>query len=326
MGLNSILNFQGLKDALVLFFLVIIYIPRKLIVKLLNLLIPKKNIGLEFEEFIIDIINKLYSPPSSLRKFDSLESFQLDEYKADFSLFNFVLDEKEWIPGKINLDVGCGLGAKVVKVAEKGAKKVYGLDVDFQNLHAAQKFAHRKNVTSKCHFLCCSAEKIPLKDECIDNAFSYVVFEHLRDPVRVLHEVYRLLRKNGHFIIVFNFYRDRHGAHLWHFIHFPWPQLFFSEGALVDYWSKKLALYQKRGQMNFFPKGYRLSESDSDHYFSLNKINTREFEKITRRSSFKLIKAYPYSREKIGKIFPSLLKIPILSEYLKGSYVYLLKK
>lgn len=228
------------------------------------------------------MINKFHSPPSSLHQFDSLESFQLNEYKLDFSLFNLVLDEEEWIPGKIVLDIGCGLlGAKAVKAAEKGAKIVYGLDIDFQKLQAAQKFAHPKNVARKCHFLSCSAEKVPPKDECIDTAVSYAVFEHLREPEIVLHEVYRVLKKNGYFIILFNFYRDRYGSHLWHFIHFPWPQLFFSKYALVNYWSEQLAFYHERGEMNFFPKGYRLSEGDSAHYFSLNKLTTRDSEKLS---------------------------------------------
>lgn len=45
MRLISILNFQDLKDALILFFLLIIYVSQKLIAILLDLLIPKKISG-----------------------------------------------------------------------------------------------------------------------------------------------------------------------------------------------------------------------------------------------------------------------------------------
>lgn len=48
---------------------------------------------------------------------------------------------------------------------------------------------------------CCDAENIPLKDQSIDTIIMTELLEYTPHPDKVINEVYRVLRKNGHLLI-----------------------------------------------------------------------------------------------------------------------------
>jgi len=52
---------------------------------------------------------------------------------------------------------------------------------------------------------CCSAEAIPVADETYDIALMTEVLEHLENPERVIAEVYRVLKKEGHVVATMPF-------------------------------------------------------------------------------------------------------------------------
>jgi len=120
---------------------------------------------------------------------DGKKRFLLKEKKFFFKknkhVINFLKKSK---PGKI-IDVGCGLGWFLSSINSSWDK--YGIDVSEFAVKNASKY--------------CKAEKIDLEKFLITNKykskFDYVIFshviEHLKNPVFVLKNLKKLLKKNG---------------------------------------------------------------------------------------------------------------------------------
>jgi len=87
------------------------------------------------------------------------------------------------------LDVGCGDGRLFQEY------KVIGIDIDKEALKKNPNPRIRMNITE---------EKLPFKDNTIDQIFCLEVLEHLqrtKDVVKVLKEFYRVLKSGGSLII-----------------------------------------------------------------------------------------------------------------------------
>jgi len=96
----------------------------------------------------------------------------------------------------VMLDLSCGDGSITVEIAKVvKAKDVYGVDVNEKALHSAS-----VNVIKvfKCDL---SKDPIPLSSESVDLVTALEGIEHLINPDHMLKEVYRVLKKEGYFII-----------------------------------------------------------------------------------------------------------------------------
>lgn len=98
-------------------------------------------------------------------------------------------------PGMRCLDLGCGFGYGVGVLAE-GARFVIGVDLDFEALS----YAKGRGV-GNCHFVKCKAEVLPFRDETFDVILSFHLIEHIKDDLRFLLEVRRVLRGYGILIL-----------------------------------------------------------------------------------------------------------------------------
>lgn len=98
-------------------------------------------------------------------------------------------------PKKI-LDIGCASGTMTNKIAGIFPKsKITAVDVYPSAIaHARKKYPH-------IHFLVADAHKLPFKDDFFDLVACYETIEHVIDPVKVLKEIRRVLKKNGEAII-----------------------------------------------------------------------------------------------------------------------------
>lgn len=171
------------------------------------------------------------------------------------------------------LDIGCGDGNVTQIYLEKG--EVYGIDISPFALKAAAK----KGIKTSLQDL----NNLPLKFP--ENSFDYViatdVAEHLIDPVNLLKEVKRVLKKNGMFILtVPNFARIGNRF-----------RMFAGDPIDLLHWSK-----------------YG-DELEHLHWFTIPKINY-----LLKKESFKKIK-YVSTGLKGDFIF-GLLKIPSLGKML----------
>jgi SAM-dependent methyltransferase len=91
------------------------------------------------------------------------------------------------------LDVGCSAGLMTREVSRHVAFTV-GVDPDPAAMHYAR--AHVAEA-GRLAFVRCSGEKLPFADETFDIALCNHVYEHANDPVALMHEVARVLRKDG---------------------------------------------------------------------------------------------------------------------------------
>jgi len=92
------------------------------------------------------------------------------------------------------LDVGCGNGY-LMNIAKKKAKFVYGCDIS----RTAVKEAKRKGMVVVCADL--NSGKLPYADEGLDDVTCIEVIEHVLDPMKLLRDIYRVLKPNGQLVL-----------------------------------------------------------------------------------------------------------------------------
>jgi SAM-dependent methyltransferase len=87
------------------------------------------------------------------------------------------------------LDVGCGTGELGRHRGESGFE-IHGVDGDPGAVQKARRFEHA---------LCLDLESgaLPYEDESFDAVLARDILEHLHDPNRLAHEIYRVIRPGG---------------------------------------------------------------------------------------------------------------------------------
>jgi SAM-dependent methyltransferase len=177
------------------------------------------------------------------------------------------------IRGKDVIDFGCGPGAEAVELAERGARRVIGLDLRQKWLRIAGELAEARGVADRCVF----AREW---HEPADVILSLDSFEHFADPAAILQIMHTLLRPSGCVLASFGptWYHPL-GGHF--FSPFPYAHLLFSERALIRWRS----LYKTDGGQSFNECG-------------LNKMTIRRFEKLVAESPFRMaeFEAVPIKR------------------------------
>ncbi len=167
------------------------------------------------------------------------------------------------IPGKTVIDFGCGEGVEAVEMAQRGAKRVIGIDIREDLLQTARQKALTAGVQDTCLFA--SATK-----ELADIIVSIDGFEHFADPAGILRIMSMLLQPTGEVIVSFGptWYHPL-GGHL--FSVFPWAHLIFSEEALIRWRSA----FKTDGATRF-----------SEVAGGLNQMTIKKFEELIEGSAF----------------------------------------
>jgi len=96
-------------------------------------------------------------------------------------------------PGLV-LDVGCGGGLLLKMLAERGLKRVAGLDFSLEAADAAWR-------RSRVPAVCASLSRAPLATSSCAAITMFHVLEHLYDPASYLAAAHSLLRPNGRLIV-----------------------------------------------------------------------------------------------------------------------------
>lgn len=110
--------------------------------------------------------------------------------------FTEVLKLIEPVKGPI-LDLGCHSGTFTEKILSKtGSQDIYGVDIS----HAA--IAKIKKRFPKGHFEVADAAKLPYKANFFDACFCLEMLEHVDDPMAVIGEMKRVLKKDGYGMIL----------------------------------------------------------------------------------------------------------------------------
>ena len=100
-------------------------------------------------------------------------------------------------PGLDALDVGCGVGSIALDLASTIAPgRMIGVDPDPGQLEAARGTAAERG-TRNAEFRTGTAYELPVPDRSVDVVFANAVLMYLREPVRALREMRRVLRPGG---------------------------------------------------------------------------------------------------------------------------------
>lgn len=167
------------------------------------------------------------------------------------------------IRGRTVIDFGCGTGGEAVEMAERGARRVIGVDIRDAWLVAARAHAAAHNVSDRCTFM-------NAPDQRGDVIVSLDSFEHFDDPAEILRIMDGYLAPGGRVIATFGpTWLHPLGGHL--FSVFPWAHLLFTETALLR-WRKSIRPNQT---------ATRITEC------GLNKITIQRFEQIVADSPFR---------------------------------------
>ena len=92
------------------------------------------------------------------------------------------------------LDVGCGSGRNSALFAEKGARRVVGIDFSAPMLDLAREYTRAKSVADRCEFIQADFLEHPFY-ETFDVVVALGVFDYVADPVRVLKRMSELAHK-----------------------------------------------------------------------------------------------------------------------------------
>ena len=98
------------------------------------------------------------------------------------------------LEGKRLLDVGCGSGSFVYLAKDK-YEDLYGIDISKYRLVEARKLGIK---TCRIDL---DVDTIPYPNDYFDTVTCLDVLEHLKDPRKVLNEIYRVLKENGQLIV-----------------------------------------------------------------------------------------------------------------------------
>lgn len=167
------------------------------------------------------------------------------------------------IAGKTIIDFGCGEGLEAIEMAQKGARRVTGMDIREDILQIARQRALAAGVQNTCVFASSTEERA-------DIVVSIDAFEHFADPSGILRTMDKLLGPAGEVMISFGptWYHPL-GGHL--FSVFPWAHLLFSEAALIRWRST----FKTDGATRF-----------SEVSGGLNRITIKKFEHLIQASAF----------------------------------------
>jgi SAM-dependent methyltransferase len=179
--------------------------------------------------------------------------------------------------GKTVVDFGCGEGAEAVEMAQRGARRVIGLDIREDVLAVARERARAAGVEAICSFNTKVAEPV-------DVVVSLDAFEHFADPAAILKMMDSLLHESGEVLASFGpTWFHPYGGHL--FSVFPWAHLVFSEPALIAW----RAGFKSDGARSFreVPGG-------------LNQMTISRFEKLVAESPLRFASLEPVPIRKLA--------------------------
>jgi SAM-dependent methyltransferase len=185
---------------------------------------------------------------------------------AHTSKIEMLLGAQFWrqIEGKTVVDFGCGEGGEAVEIAQHGARKLIGIDIQEHFLATARERAAQAGVGDRCEFATHTSERA-------DVIVAIDSFEHFADPAAILRTMRTMLRRDGRVIASFGptWYHPL-GGHL--FSVFPWAHLIFTEKALIRWRSD----FKSDGATRF-----------GEVAGGLNQMTIARFERLVEESPFR---------------------------------------
>ena len=121
---------------------------------------------------------------------------QMDLFLSE--TLRYLFNHKIWSSAKTVLDLGCGPGDLLSYLAKYFPNKLYtGVDINESFIKIAKK---QTNALKNCEFIC--NDLYNFSDGNYDVIILRAVLQHLKNPVRLLHQLRELLKDNS--VVIFN--------------------------------------------------------------------------------------------------------------------------
>jgi SAM-dependent methyltransferase len=120
--------------------------------------------------------------------------------------------DTKYSPGSAVLEAGCGIGAQTVILSKNSPKaKITSIDISEESLNLAKERAARDGVTN-VEFRVENIFDLPFEDDSFDHVFVCFVLEHLKEPVKALASLRRVLKTGGTITVI----EGDHGSCFFH--------------------------------------------------------------------------------------------------------------
>lgn len=171
------------------------------------------------------------------------------------------LDKVKKIKNQKILEVGCGYGPLLKLLSDMGAI-VVGTEVDGKSLTIAKKLLRN---TKRIKLVRVKNSLLPFENNSFDSVILFDVIEHVKNPLEMINECKRVLKKGGILYVEFTPYYSIVGHHLYDYSKFPihiFPCTFI----------KKIVFSRQRNNIST-PTEYW------NQFISLNKLRINEFQR-----------------------------------------------
>lgn len=121
--------------------------------------------------------------------------------EASQRMTDLVLEKLDVRPGQRVLDVGCGIGAPALRLAQTAGVEVDGVDLSDDHVRVAADRAAKAGLTSSVRFRVSDATRLPFEREIFSGALMLESFFHMPDQDGVLREIARVLHAGSRLVI-----------------------------------------------------------------------------------------------------------------------------
>ncbi|WP_407355508.1 methyltransferase domain-containing protein [Methanolobus sp. WCC5] len=149
-------------------------------------------------------------PHDYVHGYSERESVRLSDQAS--TLEELLHSDTKYPPGSRVLEAGCGIGAQTVILAKNSPQaRITSIDISEDSLNKARERAAKEGVTN-VEFRVENIFDLPFADENFDHVFVCFVLEHLREPVKALTSLRRILRTGGTITVI----EGDHGSCFFH--------------------------------------------------------------------------------------------------------------
>ncbi len=150
----------------------------------------------------VDLYDNAYANYGS----EVYRQIRIETYGRDFGQTSWATtEESDEIPrmlhlegGSSVLEIGCGSGGYAMHLAKDVGCRVIGLDVNAPGVRNANELATTCGLSERARFEQCDASsKLPFDDNAFDAVFANDVLCHIPGRLKVLCEMYRVLKPGG---------------------------------------------------------------------------------------------------------------------------------
>jgi cyclopropane fatty-acyl-phospholipid synthase-like methyltransferase len=116
-------------------------------------------------------------------------------------LTDVMIEKLDVGPGKLVLDLGCGMGRPAVRLARKTGAQIIGISVSANDVEKANQLARSEGLTDLVSFQRADAMDLPFPAESFDAVWALESMLHMPDRQHVLQQVSHVLRPGGQLVL-----------------------------------------------------------------------------------------------------------------------------